>query len=119
MEDNDGNVVDSEYFCTTCEKGIDETEDIWREDPLGFYYNAEGYQAEQTHDDSDIFIIKSPYFTYAQFCSPCAPGAVYLTSYMNEAEDNPKGYCFGHDWFEAGAAPYPVYSVKTGKLVKP
>jgi hypothetical protein len=114
--DSDGNVVDSEYFCTICEKGIDDSENIWREDPLGFYYNADDYHAEQ-NDETDIFIFKSPYFTYAQLCSPCAPGAVYLTNYMDQAEDNPKGYCFGHDWFESGKAPYPVYDVKTGNIV--
>jgi len=27
-------------------------------------------------------------------------------------------YCFGHDWFEDGKAPYPVYSVETGELVE-
>ena len=34
-------------------------------------------------------------------------------------EDGERAYCFGHDWFEDKAAPYPVYSVATGELVPP
>lgn len=29
-------------------------------------------------DHNDIIVFKSPYYTYAQFCSPCAPGACHL-----------------------------------------
>lgn len=35
------------------------------------------------------------------------------------AESGVKTYCVGHDWFEDGKAPYPVYSVATGELVAP
>jgi hypothetical protein len=85
----------------------------------------------------DIMIIKSPYYTYAQFCSPCAPGAGYLMNWfkmengyspetlgieqfekMAQAAGFPKVYCFGHDWFGNGIAPYPVFNVETGELVK-
>lgn len=90
--------------------------------------------------DGDIFIIKSKYYTYAQFCSPCAPGACYLLNPLDMTDDevahancrvpisNPsefldnKCYCFGHDMFwdtETERAPYPVYSVETGELVTP
>jgi len=79
-----------------------------------FYIKDDEYTATQTANDTDIFIIKSPYYTLCQFCSPCAPGAGYI---MNTVEDGVKAYCFGHDWFENGKAPYPVYSVKTGELV--
>jgi len=147
MEDNEGNEVFDEYFCSICEKGVDENrEDIYPEDPLGFYYSAGGYQCEQCGDDTDIFITKSPYYTHAQYCSPCAPGAVCLMNYFINSWENsgtgekginnpyeypddyklkaadagfPKGYCFGHDWFESGKAPYPVYSVETGEIVSP
>lgn len=59
--------------------------------------------------DNDVWVFKSPYYTRAAFCSPCAPGACYLTS---PCEDGERAYCLGHDWFEGGEAPYPVYSVK-------
>jgi hypothetical protein len=86
-------------------------------DPMGFEYCAEGYEAN-CGEDGDIFIIKSPFFTYAQFCSPCAPGACYLLNTVEEDLNN-RAYCFDHSWFENGKAPYPVYSVETGKLVLP
>lgn len=83
-------------------------------EPIAWTLNKEGYQAEHG-EDCDIFITKSPYFTYAQFCSPCAPGACYL---LNPCDSGPRAYCFGHDWFQTGIAPYPVYSVETGELVE-
>jgi len=67
-------------------------------------------------ESGDIFVFKSPFFTRAAFCSPCAPGACYLAS---PCDDGERAYCFGHEWFEGGEAPYPVYSVKTGLLVEP
>jgi hypothetical protein len=88
-------------------------------EPIGHVYKREGYHAHQSQDDCDIWIEKSPYFTYAQFCSPCAPGACYLRNDLSEPNEDNKAYCFGHDWFEDGKAPYPVYSVETGELVHP
>lgn len=81
----------------------------------GSEYNKYGYVAA-CGECGDIFVMKSPFFTRAQFCSPCAPGACYL---MNPCEDGERAYCFGHDWFEGRKAPYPVYSVATGELVQP
>ena len=34
-------------------------------------------------------------------------------------KDGVRAFCFGHDWFEEGKAPYPVFSVATGKRVRP
>ena len=82
-----------------------------------FFEDAE-YSAE-CGESGDIFILNSPYFTYAQFCSPCAPGAVHLEDPLDEPAEGNKGYCFGHDWFEGEVAPYPVYAVKSGEIVKP
>jgi hypothetical protein len=53
-------------------------------------------------------VVKSPFYTYAQFCSPCVPGAGNLDNPMAEGV---KTYCLGHDWFEGGVAPYPVWRV--------
>ena len=64
--------------------------------------------------NNDIWVTKSPYYTHAQFCSPCAPGAGHL---KNPCQDGPKTYCLGHDWFGNNVAPYPVYYVATGELV--
>lgn len=136
--------IEEVEHCQSCNKDI--TNDIDKLEVVSFTYNQDGYQAAQAHDDPDIFITMSPYFTYAQFCSPCAPGAVYLMSPfvnrwenmgtgqsgINKPEEYPedykvkakqagfeKGYCFGHDWFDEGVASYSVYNVETGELVKP
>jgi len=99
---------------------------------IGFNLDDGEYKAF-SDDSGDIMIIKSPYYTYAQYCSPCAPGAGYLMNpyrpekntvafdhYQEYAKLNgfPKVYCFGHNWFDDGKAPYPVFSVATGELVK-
>jgi hypothetical protein len=89
-------------------------------------WEGEGYKL---HTDAygDLWIFKSDYYTYAQFCSPCAPGAVHLGSPLDiegtlalsveikEKFHQNRGYCLDHDWFEGGIAPYPVFSVATGK----
>jgi hypothetical protein len=87
----------------------------WNYESSGPYeYEGEGLSLRTMSDNTELFVLKSPYYTHCQFCSPCAPGAGYL---MNPCPDGPKTYCLGHDWFEDGKAPYPVYSVETGELV--
>ena len=84
-------------------------------EPMGFYLDNGKYEA-YCGDDGDIFITKSPFYTFSKFCSPCAPGAGYL---MNPIDGGAKTYCFGHKWFEDMQAPYPVYSILTGEEIKP
>jgi hypothetical protein len=38
---------------------------------------------------------------------------------FGERENGAKAYCFGHDWFENGVAPYPVYRVVDDAAVEP
>lgn len=73
--------------------------------------------------DSDLMVIKSPYYTYAPFCSPCVPGAgnldgaptvhEFLTAPVEQlfAAQWPRVYCLGHDWFDGGQAPYIIFRV--------
>lgn len=82
-------------------------------EPTSSYVDDKEYQAE-CGESGDIFISKSPYYTFAQFCSPCAPGACYL---MNPCTDGEKAYCFGHDWFDGERTPYPVYCIADNKQV--
>ena len=110
--------------CPDCGKEFDDFDFDFIE-PIGYVYNQEGYQATQGNDDSDIFVIKSPYYTYAQFCSPCAPGACHLENPIDKpirigrySNQGNACYCFGHDWFDDGKAPYTVYSVETGRKVE-
>lgn len=89
-------------------------------------YEAEGYKLADCLT-MDVFVLKSPFFTFAQFCSPCVPGACNLDSPLGTEEkptdchlapsDN-RCYCLGHDFFENGKAPYLVFSVATGEEIK-
>lgn len=85
-------------------------------------YKRDGYHV-RTDSSGDVWVFESAFFTYAQFCSPCAPGACYLSAFLcnpdPETDKDNRAYCFGHDWFDDGKAPYPVYSVETGELVQP
>ena len=85
--------------------------------PLSWHLDDGEYLAEQASDSHvDIFVTKSPFYTRAQFCSPCAPGACYL---LDSDDRHEKAYCFGHDWFEGEIAPYHVYRVDDDTLVMP
>ena len=94
-------------------------EEWWGESPTQYVLDDGAYRAVQSGDDCDVFVTLSPYFTYAQLCSPCAPGACYLGAPLSRRINNNRCYCFGHDHFADGMAPYPVYDVVTGKLVAP
>lgn len=100
--------------CKHCEHRFDIELPDFAEPISHFIDNAE--ISAECGESGDIFISKSLYYTRAQFCSPCAPGACHLEHPMDDGE---KAYCFGHDWFDEGKAPYPVYSVKDDALVAP
>jgi ribosomal protein L37AE/L43A len=128
-----------DLYCPGC-KDFDPEYSFDMQKPESFTYDQDGYIAQQSADDCDIFVIKSPYYTYCKFCSPCAPGAGYLMDCITpkqiksmmsmniaietnckifaEVEGYIRAYCFGHDWFDNDHAPYPVFSVETGELIK-
>lgn len=96
--------------CPEC--GRDTITDYDFLEPINFILDDGEYEAE-SDDTGDIIITKSPYYTLCSFCSPCAPGAGYLTS-----KGDVKAYCFGHDFFDDNKAPYTVYDVQTDKEVE-
>lgn len=105
--------------------------DRYQEDSDDYKYEHDGYVIT-TCLDNDFMVIKSPFYTYAQFCSPCAPGAGNLDSPFKSSVGNPdwseelkleaekagfkKVYCLGRDWFDGGVSPYPIFSVETNEL---
>jgi len=95
-----------DFFCEDCDKEWN-GDDVFPDEALGYTFDKNGYSLFGD-GDGDVWVTKSPYYTHAQFCSPCAPGAGHLDHPM---ESGPKTYCLGHDWFEDGKAPYPVFSV--------
>lgn len=76
-----------------------------------YTYEKDGYQLTGCLQ-TDLFIIKSKFYSYAQFCSPCVPGAGNLDSPMGPETGAPRCYCLGHDWFEHDKAPYRVWRVE-------
>lgn len=105
-----------EHACEHCHALL-ESEECYGDQPDYFGYDDYGYELRQGGDDPDLWVMKSPYFTYAQFCSPCAPGACYLLNPLFEPVEGNKCYCLGRDWFEHDAAPYPIWEVATGELI--
>ncbi len=106
--------------CLTCKHLLDCSE-VFLEEPIGFSYDADGYKLQGCLD-SDIFVFESPFYTYAQFCSPCVPGAGSLNTPLTEQDGGPKVYALGLDWFdEYNPCPYAdnLYSVATGEKVGP
>jgi hypothetical protein len=103
------------YPCENCDLNNEDKDAFGCDgcEPSSWFVDDKEYTAECS-DCVDIFVSKSPYYTRAQFCSPCAPGACYL---LNPCEEGEKAYCFGHDWFEDSKAPYPVYRVADDSLV--
>ena len=102
----------ADYVCHSCKHTLD-GQDVTPDEPIGHSLETDGYKAVDCLH-TDVMILASPYYTFGPFCSPCVPGAVSLpddpaTQY--DADSGVKAYCFGHDWFEDGKAPYKVYRV--------
>lgn len=69
--------------------------------------------------NSDMFVLQSPYYTYAQYCSPCVPGAGNLDHPMTPESGAPKCFCLDASWFENNKAPYRYWRVKDDSEVQP
>lgn len=103
----------ADYMCSDCQKVFD-TAEVWPEEPNGYFFDDDGYSLVSGFDSTELFVLKSRYYTHAQFCSPCAPGAGNLNHYI---EDGPKTYCLDSTWFDDDECPYPYWSVETDELV--
>lgn len=103
-----------DYACLSCRMGYDSGE-CFPEEALSWELEVGGeYDAHGAFDNTCLFVTRSPYYTHAVFCSPCAPGAGDLDS---PAEGGVRTFCLGHDWFDGGVAPYPVYRVSDDSRV--
>jgi hypothetical protein len=97
----------ADYACRNCEITLDSS-DCFGDEAQGYTFEDAEYSLESAFDNTTIFVTKSPYYTFAAFCSPCAPGAGDLDT---PADGGVKTYCLGSEWFEDEKAPYPVYRV--------
>jgi len=96
-----------------------------------FLYEQKGYKL--THClHFDIFILQSPYYTYAPSCSPCVPNVGNLNSRrkLKDIEDPNylerqcgalgifKTYCLGPEWFDQESpCPYPAWRIADNYLI--
>lgn len=104
-----------DYACENCALIFD-GEDVYPEDPLGMYIEDKDYTVVSCLDN-DLMVINSPYYTYAQYCSPCVPGAGNIDNPLHK-DDGIKTYCLGKDFFdEYSPLPYVVYRVSDNAVV--
>jgi hypothetical protein len=85
--------------------------DHYEEDSDTYRYSEDGYVLETS--SLGIYVIRSPFYTFAAFCSPCCPGAGNLDSPRLTAESGVKTYCLGPDWFDNDECtmPYTAFNV--------
>ena len=117
----------ADYECSSCGQGWD-SEDCFPDEACGWSIEDGEYTIVNCLDN-DAMVIKSPYYTYAQMCSPCVPGAGNLDNPMpvfegaepslkafailwrRQAEEAgyPKVFALNYDWFDQyNPCPYPV-----------
>ncbi|HEX8838275.1 MAG TPA: hypothetical protein VF748_15135 [Candidatus Acidoferrum sp.] len=115
-----------DYACRAC-KHFFGSESAFGDDPRGWMVDDGKYQMVDCLD-SDVMVIRSPFYTFGPYCSPCVPGAINLddAAYFCTADGPemdeaclPRAYCPGHDWFENSIAPYPVFGVVSGRQCFP
>jgi hypothetical protein len=104
-----------DYACESCGIALD-SGDCYPDEAIGHDLDSDGYKGRIGSDCTELFVTASRYYTRAQFCSPCAPGACHLEHPMSDGE---KAYCLGHEWFKGDRAPYPVFDAATHALVMP
>jgi ribosomal protein L37AE/L43A len=107
-EDGDG-----EMRCSSCEHNFNE-DDQFPDEPIAWKLEMDGVLMTRSGSDTDYFIVKSPFYTKCQFCSPCAPGAGYVT---NQEEDGVKTYCPPPSWYRDHdeMPPFDAFSVMTNR----
>lgn len=113
LEENE----DGEECCPTCGHTEDDDSNWYGDEAMYEKYNNSdpNYEISYSETLNCFFVEKSPYFTKAVYCSPCAPGAADLDSPNKDGVDC---YCLGADFFDKDSpCPYPIYSVETGELI--
>lgn len=103
-----------DYACRSC-KHFFGSASAFGDEPIGWTVDDGEYVMVDCLD-SDVMVIRSPFFTNGPYCSPCVPGGVNLDDaklFGDEMPDDctPRAYCCGHDWFDPPIAPYRVYGV--------
>ena len=101
---------DMPYMCTHCGKITEQDWELYPDEPdepHAFIFENEEYILESCFNNTEIFVLKSPYYMRCRFCSPCAPGAGDINT---PDENGILAYCLGPDWFE-DPPEYKIYRV--------
>ena len=106
--------------------------DNYNNDEPAFYFEDKEYKAEYSHSLNCWIILKSPYYTYCEQCSPCVPNAGNLDNPIDKDmfEANLIGgnymigviaYCLPVEFFddEYHKIPYRYYRVDGDQEVQP
>lgn len=96
----------NDWYTCECGREFDLSAEWDFAEPIGQDFGA---GTEYSESLNALFVTDSEFYTFGNFCSPCAPGAVDLDS---PNPDGVKAYCLGFDWFDSdNPCPYPVYRV--------
>jgi len=80
-------------------------------------YESEGYKIINCLD-TDLEIIKSPYYCFAPRCSPCVPCAGNISDISEMIEYEKKTYCLDPSFYSDEDKPkYKIYEVATDKEI--
>ena len=71
-----------DYACLDCKYSFS-SDDAYGDEPQAYVLDDGEYKAT-ADEHGDIFITKSPCYTHAQSCSPCAPGTCRLENPVDE-----------------------------------
>lgn len=111
VEEHGGSIADPDELAAEIMDVVEWNDNYGESGP--HRYESEGVVV-QTTSNNELWVFKSPFYTKAQFCSPCVPGAGNLDCFCTEG---PKTYCLPVDWFENEMAPYNIWKVGTDELV--
>jgi hypothetical protein len=106
--------VSLEYTCVECQYAFG-SESAYPEMPMASCYKDDSLEVIKGGDDSDLWVLKSEFYTLCAYCSPCAPGAGDLIA---QRKTGIKAYCLPLDWFDTdNPCPYKIYKVSDDTLV--
>ena len=99
------NLPDDGEPCPHCGETPEVSDDWYCDEPIAWTFEQDGYALQLT-GNNEVWIFKSPHITIDWgHCSPCAPGAAYLsknpvnTYGADEFYGDEFAYCLGEDWF--------------------
>ena len=103
--------------------GIQESfNDTYESDNTVYLYDHDGYTIEYHSYDNSLIILKSPYYTYCRYASPCFPNGAYLPDAIDrndnynfnnllESDQICKCYALDESFYDDEYAPMPQVTI--------